>query len=95
MAKSKSIKTYDYSNDRVYEKSTTKYLSDFQFEKSSWNDKPGQKYEKLAKNDFDAYYHQIEKKWNEVVSQEQPDPNKVFYESKKYEIEKMRASDNV
>ena len=95
MSKSKSIKTYDYSNDRVYEKSTTKYLSDFHFEKSEWKDKPGQKYENLAKKEFDLYYHQIEKTWSEVAGKEQPDPNKVFYESQKNKIESMRASDNV
>ena len=95
MAKSKSIKTYDYSNGRVYDKGCTKYLSDFQFEKSSWKDKPGQKYDNLAKKEFEDYYHQIEKTWSEVAGKEQPDPNKVFYESQKYNIESMRANDNV
>ncbi|MBR5145607.1 MAG: hypothetical protein IKV34_02995 [Clostridia bacterium] len=95
MSKSKSIKIYEYSHERVYDKSTTKYLSDFEFEKSSWKDKPGQKYDNLAKNEFDAYYHEIEKTWGEVAGKEQPDPSKVFYESQKNNIESMRASDNV
>ncbi len=95
MAKSKSIKIYEYSYDRIYEKSTTKYLSDMNYEKSSWKDKPGQKYENLAKKEFDAYYHEIERTWSEVASKEQPDPNKVFYESQKNNIESMRAKDNV
>ena len=95
MSKSKGIKTYEFSSGRVYEKTTAKYLSDFNFEKSEWKDKPGKKYEDLAKKEFESYYHQIEKTWSEVVNKEQPDPNKVFYESQKNNIESMRVSCNV
>ena len=44
MSKSKGIKTYEFSSGRVYEKTTAKYLSDFNFEKIEWKDKPGKKY---------------------------------------------------
>ena len=95
MSKSKSIKIYEYSYERVYDKSTTKYLSDFQYEKSNWKDKPGKKYDDLAKKEFEVYYHAIEKTWSDVAGKEQPDPNKVFYESQKQNIESMKVSCNV
>ena len=95
MSKSRSVKIYEYSNNRVFEKSSSKRLSDFEFKKSNWKDKTGKKYDDFAKKECDRYYHCIEKTWDEVARKEQPDAQKVFYESQKQNIESMRANVNV
>ncbi len=94
MAKSKRIAIYQYSN-RISETSENKSLSDFQFESSSWKDATGQKYNDLTQKECEKYYRSIEKAWDEIVSKEQPNPNEVFYESQKVNIESLRAKVNV
>lgn len=94
MAKSKSIKVYEYNGTHIFEKGTTKYLSDCNFEKSAWRDNTGSRYDEKGRKLCQEYYHKIENAWDDVVRREQPDPNKVFYQSQKQNIESMRANVN-